>query len=418
MQKRKKFKWKTEMVGDIFIMNSIDIKPNYSAIARKYGINRATVKKYFEAGGIPMKKEIIRKSKYDEYDELIKEKMSDSTVKISALYQYMLNMYEDKINFTYSGLKAYVERKGYRTIDENIVPHVLYETPEGEQLQCDWKEDLSIHTIDGKIISFNIFSATLGYSRLHVFIFTFTKTEYDFFRCLIYVFKKIGGLPKIVKTDNMTAIVSLRNGSRKKHPAVLQFEKDLGIKISLCEPRSPETKGKVEVSNKFMDWLRPYDGEVKDVDDLIRIINIINKQCNNQINDRTHIPPIKLFQREKEYLSPLPSNILLDSYIKNIDTQEVLPTLLVSYKGSKYSVPKKYIGKKVQLVSESNELYIYFNTELIACHDINTQNTNYDEAHYSEALATRLKVKQDEVEEIAKANLERFKKLEEIKNEF
>ena len=132
MQKRKKFKWKTEMVGDIFIMNSIDIKPNYSAIARKYGINRATVKKYFEAGGIPMKKEIIRKSKYDEYDELIKEKMSDSTVKISALYQYMLNMYEDKINFTYSGLKAYVERKGYRTIDENIVPHVLYETPEGE----------------------------------------------------------------------------------------------------------------------------------------------------------------------------------------------------------------------------------------------------------------------------------------------
>lgn len=81
-------------------------------------------------------------------------------------------------------------------------------------------------------------------------------------------------------------------------------------------------------------------------------------------------------------------------------------------------MPKKYIGKKVQLVSESNKLYIYFNTELIACHDINTQNTNYDEAHYSEALATRVKVKQDEVEEIAKANLERFKKLEEIKNEF
>ena len=62
-------------------MNSIDIKPNYSAIARKYGINRATVKKYFEAGGIPMKKEIIRKSKYDEYDELIKEKCQTQLLK-------------------------------------------------------------------------------------------------------------------------------------------------------------------------------------------------------------------------------------------------------------------------------------------------------------------------------------------------
>lgn len=247
--------------------------------------------------------------------------MEDSAIKISALYQYMLNKYKDIINFTYSGLKAYIERKGYRNLNNNIVPHVLYETEPGEQLQCDWKEDLSIHTIDGQTISFNVFSATLGYSRLHVFVFTFTKTEYDFFRCLIDVLHKIGGLPKTVKTDNMTAIVSLRNSSRKKHPSILQFENDLGTKISLCEPRSPETKGKVEVSNKFMDWLKPYDGEVKDVDDLIRIINIINKQCNDQINDRTRIPPIKLFQKEKEHLSPLPSKILLDTYIKNIDTR-------------------------------------------------------------------------------------------------
>ena len=147
------------------------------------------------------------------------------------------------------------------------------------------------------------------------------KLSMIFFRCLIDVLHKIGGLPKTVKTDNMTAIVSLRNSSRKKHPSILQFENDLGTKISLCEPRSPETKGKVEVSNKFMDWLKPYDGEVKDVDDLIRIINIINKQCNDQINDRTRIPPIKLFQKEKELLSPLPSKILLDTYIKNIDTR-------------------------------------------------------------------------------------------------
>ena len=181
MQKQKNNNWKKEMVGDLFVMNSFNIEPNFSAIARKYGINRATVKKYYEAGEIPMKKSIKKKSKYDEFDEPIKEKMEDSAIKISALYQYMLNKYKDIINFTYSGLKAYIERKGYRNLNNNIVPHVLYETEPGEQLQCDWKEDLSIHTIDGQTISFNVFSATLGYSRLHVFVFTFTKTEYDFF---------------------------------------------------------------------------------------------------------------------------------------------------------------------------------------------------------------------------------------------
>ena len=123
------------------------IKPNISALARKYKLNRATVKKYYESGGMPQKMRLKRNSKYDEYDELIREKMSDSLVKISALYQYMKNIYKDKINFTYSGLKSYIERKGYRNINSNIVPHVLYETGPGEQLQCDWKEDLSIELI-------------------------------------------------------------------------------------------------------------------------------------------------------------------------------------------------------------------------------------------------------------------------------
>ena len=67
---------------------------------------------------------------------------------------------------------------------------------------------------------------------------------------------------------------------------------------------------------------------------------------------------------------------------------------------SKYSVPQKYIGKRVQLIPEGNKLYIYFNTKLIVCHDITIKSTNYKESHYSEALAARLKVRQDEVEQI------------------
>lgn len=403
--------WKGSLIGDLLIMDSLNIKPNYSALARKYGLDRATVKKYYELGGLPIKSLTQRKSKYDEYDELIKEKMQDPSVKITALYQYMLNKFKNKINFTYSGLKAYIERKGYRSIEENNTPHVLYETPPGEQLQCDWKEDLKIETVDGKTIEFNIFSATLGYSRFHVFIFTFGKTEYDFYRCMIETLSKLGGKPKKIKTDNMSALVSIIGGKRQKHPSVLQFEKDLGIEINFCQIRTPETKGKVEVSNKFMDWLRPYNKEIKDVDDLIRIIEIINKQCNSQVNDRTHVPPATLFKEEKEYLSPLPSKILLNSYISNIDTQIVPATLLVSYKGSKYSVPQKYIGKKVQLVPQDNKLYIYFNMELIVCHVITNNEINYKESHYIEALATRINTKKDDVEEMAKQNLELFNKI-------
>ena len=411
MQKQSYSNWKGRLIGDLLEMDLLKIKPNISALARKYNLNRATVKKYYESGGMPQKMRLKRNSKYDEYDELIREKMSDSLVKISALYQYMKNRYKDKINFTYSGLKSYIERKGYRNINSNIVPHVLYETAPGEQLQCDWKEDLSIETKSGETIEFNVFSATLGYSRLHLFIFSYGKTEYDFYRCLIDVLRKIGGVPKKIKTDNMTAIVNLREGKRRKHTSVLQFEKDLGIKINLCDVRTPETKGKVEVSNKFMDWLRPYNKEVEDVSHLIKIINIINKDCNNQKNDRTHLPPALLFKEEKEYLSPLPQKILLDSYLSEINTQVVPDTLLVLYKGSRYSVPQKYIGKKVHLIPQADKLYIYSNTELIVCHIITNQEINYLNSHYQEALSTRLKNKADNVEEMSRLNLEALSKL-------
>ena len=411
MQKQSYSNWKGRLIGDLLEMDLLKIKPNISALARKYNLNRATVKKYYESGGMPRKTKLKKNSKYDEYDKLIREKMSDSLVKISALYQYMKNRYKDKINFTYSGLKSYIERKGYRNINSNIVPHVLYETAPGEQLQCDWKEDLSIETKSGETIEFNVFSATLGYSRLHLFVFSYGKTEYDFYRCLIDVLRKIGGVPKKIKTDNMTAIVNLRDGKRRKHTSVLQFEKDLGIKINLCDVRVPETKGKVEVSNKFMDWLRPYNKEVEDVSHLTKIINTINRDCNNQINDRTHLPPALLFKEEKEYLSPLPQKILLDSYLNEINTQVVPATLLVLYKGSRYSVPQKYIGKKVYLIPQADKLYIYSNTELIVCHIITNQEINYLNSHYQEALSTRLKNKTDNVEEMSRLNLEALSKL-------
>ena len=213
----------------------------------------------------------------------------------------------------------------------------------------------------------------------------------------------------------MSAIVSIHDNRRKKHSIIKQFETDTGIKINLCEVRSPETKGKVEVSNKFTDWLKPYDGEIESESKLIEIIEVITKQANNEINQTTNIPPIKLFEKEKEHLLPLPTKILLDSYIENIDTQKVPTTLLVNYKGNGYSVPSKLIGQRVKLIPIDDKLYIYFNTELIICHTIKNQRFNYDPTHYIEALSLRLKDKGESIEKMAIENLRRFENMKGIK---
>lgn len=49
-------------------------------------------------------------------------------------------------------------------------PHPHFETPPGLQLQFDWKESVKMANCDGELFEFNVFAATLGHSRRHVFI--------------------------------------------------------------------------------------------------------------------------------------------------------------------------------------------------------------------------------------------------------
>ena len=399
------------LLGELKIYKELNMKPNYSALQRKYGIDRHTIKKHYINDGIKHKERKPKMSKYEKYEKEILEIMQEPEVTIMALYQYLNEKYGE-LEFTYSGLKAFTLKKGIKRKGKSTEAHVRYETKPGEQLQVDWKEDLEMTSITGVIYKFNIYAATLGFSRDHEYIYSKTRTTEDFIRCTIDVFNRLGGLPKYIKTDNMTAVVSITNGCKKKHPKILQFEKDTGVKIRLCKVNSPETKGKVESANRFMQWLKPYNHRFKDESELIEIVNKICANANKQTNQTTKIPPIILFKKEKEYLAPIPSKILLDSYISNVETQAVPPTLLVSYKGNGYSVPKSYIGKRVKLVPTSNQLYIYFNTELITIHEISSNKFNYQKDHYIEALKTSVKDNNKDINEIAEENLKLLEKVE------
>ena len=146
----------------------------------------------------------------------------------------------------------------------------------------------------------------------------------------------------------------------------------MGTKIKLCKINSPQAKGKTESANRFLAWLKPYDGTFEDENELIEILKNINNKVNLEINQTTKIPPSLLFEKEKEYLDPLPNNVLLDSYVEFVDLQTVPPTLLVNYKGNGYSVPKKFINKRVKLIPIENKLYIYYNTDLLVIHELTT----------------------------------------------
>ena len=407
---------KRNLLGEIRIMKDLNIKPNFSALQREYGVDRHTIKKYYDNDGIPERKSKNSQSKWDSYLEELDELLKLPHVSYKSVWLYLSHKYGDDLPGDYNSLRNYFYRTGMRKTLHNT-PHVLYETDPGKQAQFDWKESLSFHLKDGSLIEFNVFSLTLSYSREHIFIYSKHKGTDDFLHCFIKAINKIGGVCEEYLTDNMSAIVSINGNNRKINSKVNALFKDINSKLRLCKVATPETKGKDENANKFINWIYPYEYKLESEEELIKLIeDTITSDANRQINTGTMMPPTTLFAKEKEYLKPLPSKILLDSYLNNHTKQTVPPTLLVYYKGNKYSVGSDYVSKTVDIYEISNELYIYYQSKLIAKHTITQNKINYAKEHYQEGLSLSLTNKTaDEIEEMASNNLEKLKVLGEVK---
>lgn len=397
------------IIGALNNLKEKEIKPNFSELSRKYGLHRHTIRKYWKEGK-KSRQSRNKSSVLDKYREEIKTILSEEGINKIGAYEFLTYKYGNIC--TYSNFKQYTLKHNIKNKKTNT-PHVRYETKPGQQIQVDWKESLKIETRTGDIIKFNLFTATLGYSRKHIFIISKTKTTEDVFRCLVETFKYLGGVPKEVLTDNMSSLVTTLKNKKRKHSEVLSFEKDLDIKIRFCKVRTPETKGKVESSNRFINRLKAFNKKIENEEELHKIVNLIMNNSNEQKNQTTNIPPNVLFKKEKEYLRPLPNKYLLNDYTLPIFSQKVPNTLLVNYKGRGYSVPKKFINKKVIIKPFENKLYIYYNTELVTIHSITNKKMNYKQDHYKEALSSNLYSKKEyDIEKLAKENL---KLLEELK---
>lgn len=407
---KEEFKLKIKKVKkELLILETLEIKPNYSELSRTYGIDRRTIEKY-NNGYCRENVKINRRSKLDNLKDEIKEKIELPGITLTGLYQYFC---KDKDIGTYSNFYKYIKKNELKPTKDKKV-NLRFETDFGKQLQFDWKEDINMVSKHGEIFEFNIFSATLGASRLHVFLYSKFKTRIDVQRSLIKTFKYIGGLPEELLTDNMSSIVNTKTG--EFYPEFKSFLKDVGINAKTCKARHPYTKGKDESANRFMSWLIPYNNEFEDEEELIKIISEINLKVNRQINSSINVAPIMLFNKEKEYLKPLPNDKIMEQYLINTEHIKISNESLFYYKGKKYSVPIKFINSTVDVQEDNNKLYVYYNKELITIHEISEKNINYKEEHYVEGLESVLRNQtQEQIEALAKKNLENLNRLCEVK---
>ena len=392
------------LITQLKIIKLSNTKPNFADLARKYDVDWRTVKKYYDGyDGKP--KHHSKPSKLDKHLPLIKDKLAIKGTTVRAVYEFIIDERDPNIG-TYSNFIKYIKSKGLKP-KKSEAGHPRFETEPGIQAQVDWKEDISITNRFGEIFTFQVFDYKLGYSRYPIFTYKLYKTRQDVFDCLIASFKATGGVPREILFDNMASVVDLKGNHRHINDKMRTFAKDFNFKIKLCKPRHAFTKGKVEALNKFLSWIYPYQGEFETEEELIAILQKISQKVCKRVCDETGVPPLLLFQKEKEYLQPLPSNEVVESYLPHDRQTTVRKDSMVTFNKCKYSVPPAYIGKPVRLQVKSDKLFIYYSTELIATHLLTSKRLNYRSEDYMQLLNGRIR-NADSIEEMAKENLKQM----------
>jgi len=382
-------------------------KMNKSELARQYDCCWRTIDRRLNPEKYKKeKKRRIYTSKLDEFKNIIDEKIENQNIPATGIYFLLKNKY----GYTgkYGIVNKYVSSK-----KENIISNltIRFETIKGYQSQVDWKEKLKLHDKKGNEYIISIFLIVLGNSRYKYIELTFNQTQPTLFRCLINAFKYFGGTTEEILFDNMKTIVDQVKSNYTEvvlNSKAIQFSKDAGFKIVTCKPYRPRTKGKVETLAKIMNRLKAYDYEFENIDELILTVDQLKQELNYEEKSQAiNELPIKLFDKEKEYLKPVNYEIL-ENYCLPEKTYKVSNESMITYHGIKYSVPIQYVGKSIYVLEEDNVIHLYYNKFLICSYQKNLKwRYNYKENDYIDILKhSSFNTKTDnEINEYIKKNL-------------
>lgn len=396
------------VMGELNMHRDAGTKPNFSDIARRHGLDRHTVAKYWREGEGLEDRRTDRESAFERVREIVEAKAQLPGATKKGVHEMLLHRHNDPPLPGYGAFTAWCRRESIAFGAAAPEAHPRFETPPGRQLQFDWKEDLRLVDSEGEVLEFNVWTGTLGYSRKHRFIPTRTRTADDLLACLLDAFATFGGIPEEALTDNMSALVTFSGGRRRRVERARRFAEEAGLRLVLCRPGSPETKGKDESANRFLSRLRAYEVEFTGWEGLCERVARIERRSNQEPNGTTGLPPDALFMREKEALRPIGNMRLLQEMVGDVSVQTVPATMPVRAAGRLWSVPGRCIGRRVTVIAmPGGQVRVRMGGEEVAVRDAVAAAGPivYDEGHYLEALEGKRWADGD-IRAAARANLD------------
>ena len=329
------------------ILNAYDLTGSLRDAGELAGCSHHTVKHYVErraAGGV-LEQAAARPQLVDEYLPKVEEWVERSKGKVRADVAH-----EKLLALGYTGSERTTRRavasvkQAYRA--GRVRVHRPWVTEPGMWLQYDYGDG---PVIDGARTV--LFVAWLAWSRFRVVLPLRDKTMPSVFAALDVAFRRLGGVPTYVLTDNeKTVTVEHIAGIAVRNRQLVAFAEHYSVTVHTCVPADPASKGgsessvkisKADLVPKETNLLKAYGSFAE----LEAACEAFCEKVNTRAHRATERAPVEMLAEERTRLHPVAASPHTVAF--GVTRQVPVNTPMITFESGQYSVPHRLLGATV-----------------------------------------------------------------------
>ncbi|TPG36256.1 IS21 family transposase [Roseomonas nepalensis] len=338
-----------------------------SAIARRTGLDRKTVRKYVERGLEPPAygPRQPRGTLLDPFSRYLRERVAafpDLTGR---------RLHRELRDLGYEG--GYTRVTDFlRDVRPPATPgfEQRFETAPGQQGQVDFAQFRTEFADEPGVARIVwLFSMVLGHSRMLWARFVLHQDLPTVLRCHAAALDAFGGVPAEILYDRMrTAVTGEDAQGIAYNPTLLQMARHYGFLPRACRPYRPQSKGKVERPFRYVRedfFLARRFRNLDDLNDQLR--QWLDEVANRRVHATTRRVVAEHFAEERPALRALPAGPFQATLRLE---RRITRDGMVSVDGNLYSVPDSTRRRAVEVHLLADELRIFEESRLVASHPV------------------------------------------------
>ena len=330
------------------ILDAYDLTGSYRDAAELAGCSHHTVKRYVAARdqvGAPARGPVRRSQVIDDYLDKVEEWVDRSKGKVRADMVHAKLVWLGYTGSERTTRRAVADAKAAYRVGHRRV-HRPWVTEPGMWLQYDYGDG---PLVDG--VKTVLFVAWVAWSRFRVVLPLRDKTLPSVFAALDVTFRRIGGVPTYVLTDNeKTVTVEHVAGIPVRNPHLVEWARHYNVTVHTCVPADPASKGGTESSVKLAKAdLVPTDANLLGAYESFAGLEAACAAFCDLVNTRPHRvtrrAPVDMLTEERLRLHPVAATPFTVAF--GVTRQVPVNTPMVSFEYGQYSVPHELMGQTV-----------------------------------------------------------------------